>query len=241
MSSLLSRSLGALDHQVEQSDAVIPVGSRIHLFAAGKGQGKTSLMLSLLQNPNSPLYHYFDNIILVSPSARYDGKMRPLFEELEQEGKVYEELTESTAIQIRDQLIALNAEFAAKQKGKKGKTKKTPQNLLILDDVTQSLPTGRKASAIVGLFTNSRHLKTSIFLVAHRYGQVPPVIRAQLDTLFVWRVNSKTELESFKRTLNVDEDEFEEKLAYATNEPYSFLYLNMTGAHPTYYKRFDEI
>jgi ABC-type dipeptide/oligopeptide/nickel transport system ATPase component len=205
------------------------MGSRIFAIIGPKGSGKSSIVLSLLTSKKSPFRRYFDNILLVSPTAKYDDKMRPLQEEVDSEGKYWESLNEQTAEEMIELLNELNT------------GKKKPQNLIILDDCTQSFPTGKKPSKITSLFTNSRHLKTSIWVITHKYTSMPPVFRNQLDSLFIFRTNSKIEIEGFKRDLNCDESVFEENLKKATEEPHSFLFVNLTGGKCKMYKRFDEL
>ena len=222
------------DNQVDNNYKILPLGSRIICFVGKKGSGKTSAMLSLLSNKKSPYHKYFDNIILCSPSAPHDDKLKDLYEELSQEGKYFDSLTEKTAEEMKNLLIGLNDNDK--------KDKKKIQNLLILDDVTQSFPTGRKPSQISGLFTNSRHLKTSIWVVTHKYSSMPTLFRNQLDCLFLYKTHSRNELESLKRDSNLDESFLEDAFKLATDEPYGFLYINNTSQIPRLYnKHFQEI
>ena len=152
----LSAEMKAHDNQLIKSDDVLPMGSRIFGIIGPKGSGKSSIMLSLLTSKKSPYRKYFNNILLVSPTARFDDKMKPLQEEVEAEGKYWSSLSDKTAQEIIDLLPELNQGV------------KKPQNLIILDDVTHSFPTGKKPSAISALFTNSRQLATSIWVVTHK-------------------------------------------------------------------------
>jgi len=225
----LSAEMKAHDNQLIKSDDVLPMGSRIFGIIGPKGSGKSSIMLSLLTSKKSPYRKYFNNILLVSPTARFDDKMKPLQEEVEAEGKYWSSLSDKTAQEIIDLLPELNQGV------------KKPQNLIILDDVTHSFPTGKKPNAISALFTNSRHLKTSIWVVTHKYTSMPAIFRNQMDCLFIFRTNSKVEIESFKRDLTCDEDTLEKNLKDATEEDHSFLFVNLVGGKCKMYKRFDEI
>lgn len=231
----LSKEMIAHDSQIIKSDDVLPMGSRIFAIIGPKGSGKSSIILSLLTSKKSPFRKYFKNIMLVSPTAKYDDKMKPLQEEVAMEGHYWESLTEQTAEEITDALNMLNEE-----RDRKGQKKKI-QNLIILDDVTHSFPTGRKPSKISSLFTNSRHLKASIWVITHKYTSMPTIFRNQVDALFIFRTNSKMEIECFKRDLNCDEDEFERNLQLATEEDHSFLYINLVGGKCKMFKRFDKL
>lgn len=228
----LSSIFKAHDHQVDNSESIFPKGSRIIAFVGKKGSGKTSAMLSLLTSKQSPYYKKFQNIILCSPSAPHDDKMGELYEEVVGEGKYFDELTNATAEEMKELLIGLN----------NASTKKKPNNLIILDDVTQSFPTGKKASPITALFTNSRHLKTSIWVVTHKYNSMPPIFRNQLDGIFLYKTNSKTEIQGLQKDLPFDEKSFDRNLKTATDKPYGFLYINLTGPKAKMYdSSFEEL
>ena len=168
----LSNEMKAHDNQLVKSDDVLPLGSRIFALIGPKGSGKSSIVLSLLTSKKSPFRGYFNNILLVSPTAKYDDKMKPLQQEVESEGHYWEHLTETTAEEITDCLHEMNESYTGKKK---------IQNLIILDDVTHSFPTGRKPSQISSLFTNSRHLKTSIWVITHKYTSMPTIFRNQVE------------------------------------------------------------
>jgi len=232
MKKTYSSIMKAHDKQVDDKENIFPMGSRIMCFCGKKGSGKTSAVISLLTDKNSPYYKYFNNIILCSPSAPHDDKMKELYEEVAEDGMYFDVLNEQTAEEMRDMLLGL----------KHASKKKNPQSLLILDDVTHSFPTGRKPSHISGLFTNSRHLGTSIWVITHKYNSMPSIFRNQLDCLYLYKTNSKGELESLKKDLPFDEDTLETNFHEATSEPYGFLYINMTGHNPKMYnKRFEEL
>ena len=227
----LTDKLKAHDKQIIESNGVLPLGSRIMFFIAPKGGGKTSLYLSLLTSKESPYYKYFDNIFMINPSGMHDKKIKELYEEIDSNGNFYDQLNEKNANEITEKLKSLSDNW----------TKKRPlQNLLIIDDSTGDFPSGRKKSAITGLFVNSRHLACSLWVISHKYNNLPTVWRAQLDAMFLFRTNSKLEIDTLKRDLNIDENIFETCLKDATKEPHSFMFLNLTGGKTRMFKRFDE-
>lgn len=229
--SKLTDALKPHDKQIITSDSILPLGSRIFFFISCKGGGKTSLYLSLLTSKESPYYKYYDNIFFINPSGRYDKKVKELYNELDEDGKCYDKLTEQVAGEIIERLKEIDENW----------TKKRPvQNLVIIDDCTGDFPSGRKKSNITTLFVNSRHLHTSIYIISHKYNAIPTVWRNQVDCLFLFRSNSRGEIESIKKDLNVDENLLEALLKDATEEPHSFLYLNLTNGKTRFFNRFDE-
>jgi hypothetical protein len=229
--SALTKKMTSHDKQIISSDGVLPLGSRIMFFVSPKGGGKTSLYLSLLTAKESPYYKYFDNIFMINPSGMHDKKIADFYEELEEDGKFYDQLSEATATDIRLKLQAINDAW---------KKKRPVQNLLIIDDSSGDFPSGRKKSAITQLFTNSRHLGVSIWLISHKYNNTPPIWRNQVDCLFLFKTNSKLEVETLKKDLNISEDFLELALKDATKEPYSFLYVNLSSGQPRLFRKFDE-
>ena len=229
--SKLTEQLKAHDKQIIQSDGVLPLGSRILFFISPKGGGKTSLYLSLLTAKESPYCKYFDNIFMVNPSGRHDKKIADFYEELDEDGKFYDQLSEACAVDIKTKLQAISDSW---------KKKRPVQNLIIIDDSSGEFPSGRKKSAITQLFTNSRHLGTSIWLISHKYNNIPTIWRNQADGLFLFKTNSKLEVETLKKDLNVDEDFLEACLKDATSKPYGFLFVNMSNGSPRLFRKFDE-
>lgn len=227
----LTDKLKPFDKQIIESNGVLPLGSRILFFIAMKGQGKTSLYLSLLTSKESPYYKYFDNIFMINPSGMHDKKIKELYEEIDSNGNFYDQLSEKNAIEIVDKLKSLSDNW---------KKKRPLENLIIIDDSSGDFPSGRKKSMITSLFTNSRHLNTSIWLISHKYNLIPSVWRAQTDGMFLFKTNSKLEIDSLKRDLNLDEHLLETCLKDATKEPHSFMFLNLTNGKTRMFKKFDE-
>jgi hypothetical protein len=229
--NILTDKLKSFDKQIIDSNGALPLGSRILFFVAMKGQGKTSLYLSLLTSKESPYYKYFDNIFMINPSGAFDKKIKELHEEIDSNGNFYDQLSEKNAVEITHKLKSFSDNW----------TKKRPlQNLIIIDDSSGDFPSGRKKSMITSLFTNSRHLNTSIWLISHKYNLIPAVWRNQVDAMFLFRTNSKLEIDSLKRDLNIDEHLFETCLKDATSESHSFMFLNLTGGKTRMFRKFDE-
>lgn len=229
--NVLTSKMTAHDKQIINSDGVLPMGSRIMFFVSPKGGGKTSLYLSLLTAKESPYFKYFDHIFMINPSGMHDKKIKDFYEELDEDGRFYDQLTEANAVDIKTKLQAISDSW---------KKKRPVQNLLIIDDSSGDFPSGRKKSAITQLFTNSRHLGVSIWLITHKFNNVPPIWRNQVDSLFLFKTNSKLEVETLKRDLNVDEDFFEACLRDATSKPFGFLFVNMSNGSPRLFRKFDE-
>ena len=185
----ISKYLKALDDTVSY-DNIDPLqrdNNNIYMIIGKKGSGKSTLILNMLRSKQMYRRHY-NNIFLVSPSAMRDEKFKKLCEELDEDGKCYEECNYDVLAEIEEKIKAFNDEWKAKKK------KKRPHNLLILDDCISDL---NKNSAIKNLINrivlNSRHLKLSIWIVSQKYKMVNTAIRANADMITYFNNNNEME------------------------------------------------
>jgi len=115
-----------------------------NLILGKPGSGKTSLMISFIQNKNI-LKKKFNNVLIVMPEPSRKSLKKNIFEK-HNEDKMYDELTKST---INDIFSKLN-EY----------TNDNETTLLILDDVGASLKNNDIAIKLREIIYNRRHLKT---------------------------------------------------------------------------------
>jgi Cdc6-like AAA superfamily ATPase len=228
----LTDKIVPLDTQVINNDSPLLGGHRVWLIVGRRGTGKSTLVLNALMKAQSPYHKHYDNIFMISPSAKADPKFADIVEELDSQGKFYEELSERTTKEILDKINAFN-------NGLSEKKRKKVHNLLILDDCAFMFPTSKK-SVIHSLFVNGRHKKLSVWVVSQKYNLLPTVWRSQADMISMFPTESRQELETLMNDLSCDKSYFEDVYKFATDEPNSFLHITLT--HPIrYYKRFDEI
>ena len=109
----LTQALAPYDAQIRKDDGPFPRDKKLIWICSGrKGSGKSNLILSLLQRAQSPVYKSYDNVILISPSARRDDKFNHLVSELRDSGNFYEELNEDVIAEILDRLREYNDQYA---------------------------------------------------------------------------------------------------------------------------------
>lgn len=230
----ISKSLNKLDNQVIKSNEPLPKQDIVWIVSAGKGMGKSTMILNVLKNKNA-YKGFFDNIILVSPTAMRDKKFDKLREELEEEDKYFSNCDDETIEEIMSKLQQFNDNFDEEEEGRK------PHNLIIFDDCLSSLPKSTQKSKFNELITTSRHLKTSVWILVQKFNKVNPLIRDQADLLSIFKTNNKQELQTIEDSLNIDKKQFNDLYTFATYEPNSFLHISFFGGQPKFYKRFDEI
>jgi len=232
--SKLTMMLTPLDKQRDDKQHTFPDKPFNMVFCASKGQGKTTLLLNLITKKESPLYKRYNKIFLISPTAKKDEKMLELVEDIGDD-QYYQELTEDNLQDIVDK-IEYDTEMRKQTK------KPKPEYLLILDDCIHMLK-GKNGKKLAELITTNRHKLLSNFVLVQKWNNyLPTLIRSNLDCIAYWHTQSKKELKSFVEDMNGKEDELMDLYNYATDEPYSFLYINQYNpSRPMYFKRFDRI
>lgn len=262
----LSESLMPFDKQLTKSDEPLPITrGLIYLDIGRKGSGKSTLLINLIKLKESPFYNIFNQIFLISPSAKSDDKFKFLLDEIEPEGKYYNTCNEDVIEEIIEKVNTFNKEFIEEQmksdsddevkdpvfgviKKKKKLKKKAikkniiqPSSLLIMDDCLHALPKSNQRSKINELFTTSRHKKLTIFITSQKYLKLNTIIRCNTDLLTVFHTDNKQELESIVDDWALDKDKFKKAYDFATEEPYSFLHISFFGNKPLFFKKYDRI
>ena len=232
--------LGPLDSQVNRQSDPLPVGNHLNWVISGrKGSGKTTVLLSALTDSKSPWHKHYSSIFVISPTARKDPKFGPLLDDIEQSGQGahYEDLNNETVEEILGKVAELNEKYHTK--------KKPMSHLCIIDDCIHLLPSSntRKgpASRVNQLFANNRHSKLTNVITTQQYKKINPLIRANMDLVTLFPTENAKEVESIASDFNLDHDKFVNMLNFATDEPNSFLHVNLFGHKPTYYKKFNKI
>lgn len=231
----LSNEIIPLDNQVCKTDDPLPVGNLNYIFCGKRGSGKSTLALNLLKRKSSPYYRAFDNIYLISPTANRDEKFSKLIDELQADNKFFNTLDEDIINDIVERLQKFNDAY------KEEHPKKSPRNLLILDDCIHLLPTSTQASSINQLYTNGRHLKLTTFTMTQQLTRLNRLIRTNCDLLSYFPNDSKKEFETVENEWSIEPKLLKSVYEYATAVPNGFLHISFFGRKPTFFRKFDRI
>ena len=224
----LSKYLKALDDTVsyDNIDPIQKDNHNIYLIVGKKGSGKSTLLLNLLRSKKFYRRH-FNNIYLVSPSAKRDDKFEKLCEELSVEDKCFDECNAEILKNIVERIERDNDIF--KEKQIKKNNKKKLYNLLILDDCITDLTKNAEIKNLINkMVLNSRHLKLSIWFVSQKYKMISTAIRANADMLTYF--NNHSEIE--KKAL--EEYGIDVSLLDRLDKPSDFLHIILRGAGKYY-------
>jgi hypothetical protein len=227
----LSDKIYPFDNQVVNTKEPLLQGHRVWLIVGRRGLGKSNLILNSLTRKESPYYKVFDNIYLINPSHS-DPKYSELVDELNEQGKFYDELNDTNIKSIFEHI----AEY---KKSMKEKKQKKIRNLLIIEDSAYNFPTSKK-SIIHSCFVNGRHRNLSVWVVTQKYNLLPTIWRSQADMISMFPTESKQELDTLINDLNIDKDKFDSIYKFAIDGPNDFLHMTLTNPI-RYYKKFDEI
>lgn len=110
--------------------------------------------------------------------------------------------------------------------------------LLIVDDLSTAFI--KINSLITKTMLRIRHLNLCVWIISQRYKNINPSIRNQLNYFVTFKTQNKKEIESMAETIGYDSKNFNILLDFATNEPYSFLFIDSSKNPPKFYKNLNE-
>ena len=236
-SSPLSDQLKALDHQVDNgADDPFPKSNFLYLIIGGIGSGKTTVALNLLKisSDHGGFRKVYNNIFVVSPTAKYDSKWDKLIDEVDEEGKYYRECTDDVIGEIMEKIESFNEEY-------KEDHKKPPSNLVIIDDCVDSF-SSKKKSKLYKLVLTLRHLKTTVFIMSQKLNAIPTLIRAQARCISFFPTLNRREEQTFINEINIDDALFKRLIDFAGNGfDHPFLHVKLGQGKPIFFRKYNRI
>jgi predicted AAA+ superfamily ATPase len=219
----LSKSMKARDKQLILTEDPLPKQSTNHLIIAPRGSGKSTFLYNILSS-HEGYKNAFDNLYLFSPTARNDLKLIDLVEELQEDGRYFDEINDNNLNQMLDEIKYINENWDYKKK------KREPLHCCIIDD-NMPFVLKRKNPVLQHIFITNRHYKMSLICSVHRF-KIPPILLAQVDLITIWKMKNKKEVKGLCETFDLNED----LLNYCWNEPFSFMHISYCNGRPTYFK-----
>jgi cobalamin biosynthesis Mg chelatase CobN len=195
------------------------------LITAPSGSGKSNVIQNLLWNDN--FYKgYFDNVVFISPTIYEDKTAQHLFKIQETD----EKLLLSDDIEHLDDIINNIV------KSQHENNEENEHVLLVLEDCIGAI---KATSTITNLIMRLRHYRISVIIVTQYYRAIPPKIRENCNAYLFFANNNQTEVDKIIEEIGSRFPDFKNKLTYATDEPYSFLFVKSSTKQ--LYKKFDEL
>ena len=201
------------------------------------GSGKTVVLVDLI------LRHYrglFERIYIFSPSVNLDSTWLPVRKYIEEEPGV-DQKEEPSFFDVWD-ASALKDIYETQvqviQEMKKRKLKTLSNILIVVDDFADDPTIMHRqggytsgGSMLNTLFVRGRHSHISTIVSTQKLRLIGTTIRVNAQFLLVWRLRNRLELQALLEELSAvyPVKTLEEMYNLATEEPYSFWYINLTA------------
>jgi len=114
---------------------------------------------------------------------------------------------------------------------KKNTTGKIYQILIVIDDFADDPSFTRHSKLLHSLYIRGRHTFISTITATQVFNALSPIIRKNITELYVYRLRNNKDLESLIDELSAlyDKKTLLELYNMATDEPHSFLYINLVA------------
>ena len=106
--------------------------------------------------------------------------------------------------------------------------------LLVVDDFADDPGMSRQDRLLHSLYTRGRHAFISTIVATQKFRALSPVIRVNATALCVFRLRSEQEVMAICEEISAvyPKDTVIALIRHATEEPYSFLYVNLAAKRP---------
>ena len=193
------------------------------LICGKMGQGKTSLLISLMRGPLRKCYH---NLYTIIPevSLHSISKKDNIFVNNVEPENIYHEYNEDVLEELYEKLLAHANEDEF--------------SILAIDDMGALFKKDKRAAVILNrMITKLRHLKTTIILLAQNIYQLPKQWREISTNLITYNLGKSQMKKIFDEFYDYKEDEFQQ-IMKLYKEPHDWLLLNLK--HKRLFYKFDK-
>ena len=193
------------------------------------GSGKTIL----LQNISLDIYRgCFSRIYVWSPSIDIDFTWKPVIEYIQREIKPdRDEKYLFDSYDPKELQHVIETQYKVIDYMKQQNYKTLYQILIIVDDFADSPDFTRNSKLLHQLYIRGRHFAISTITSTQVFKAISPVIRKNITSLMLYRLRNYSDLEAFLEELSAvyNKKTLLELYKKATDEPYGFLYVNLTA------------
>jgi GTPase SAR1 family protein len=217
------------------------------VVAGPSGSGKTLLLVSCITD----LYRRRDNksvfkrVYVFSPSVHSDPTWLPVqtfvretLQVPESEDWAWDHYNPEAMQEIVD--LQRRVIAAAKER----KVRKMFNVLIVVDDFADNPAFSRRDALLHSLFTRGRHAFISTIVATQKFRALSPIIRVNATALICFRLRSEQELLAIVEEISAvyPKDVLIAMLRRATEEPYSFLYVDLAAKTPDrmFWLRFEK-
>jgi len=187
----------------------LPQIAHAMLIAGAPGSGKTSMMVSLLQEKHAYRKAY-DHVFVVMPPSSARSLKKNIFEDHD---KMYDDLDYDTLDSILEHT--------------RRSTKEKENSLVIIDDFGAALKDNKIQRQLKELIWNRRHLRTSIWNLVQSYISVPLQLRKAVSHLIAYKPRNKVEFHKiFEELVQLPRETADALSRFIFDETYNFMFLD---------------
>ncbi|MDF1853355.1 MAG: ATPase/DNA packaging protein [Verrucomicrobiales bacterium] len=205
---------------------ILPQKHFLWIICAPVRSGKTNLITNLLYNDEIDYSEHFEDIIFISPTIENDKTGRFIMKD-EHIHKIMEDLENLD-------LILQSIVEIQKQRLRDGEKSDT---LIILDDCLGLL--GYHNSYFSTLCSKYRHFRLSMMITTQSWKHIPNIARYNATAYVIMKTHNNKQYVAMEEELSGNFPNFNDIYKEATDERYSFLYLDMEKIKA--YKRFEQL
>ena len=204
----------------QQITPPLPSTAHAMLIAGAPGSGKTSMMVSLLQEKQA-YKKVFDHVFVVMPPSSARSLKRNIFDGHD---KMYDDLDFDTMESILEHT--------------RESTKEKENSLVIIDDFGAALKDNDIQRQLKELIWNRRHLRTSIWILVQSYVSVPLQLRKAVSHLITYKPRNKVEFHKiFEELIQLPKETAEDLMRFIFDKKYNFMFADCGAGE--IYKKFD--
>jgi DNA replication protein DnaC len=182
------------------------------LLCGKMGQGKTSMLISLLRGPWKKCFHNIYTIIPEVSLHSISKKDNIFINNMEQEN-IYHEYNEEILEELYGKLLAHANE--------------DEYSLLAIDDMGALFKKDKRALVVLNrIITKMRHLKTTVILLCQNIYQLPKTWREIATNLITYNLGKSQMAKIFAEFYDYKENEFQQIMKLYKN-PHDWLLLNL--------------
>jgi hypothetical protein len=188
--------------------------------------GKTNSLINMMRRKDMFGTDYWDQVLVISNTAKNDPKMYKFMGEAFQLEDHYEN-------RMIDDLVSSQKKYDRED---------MPTQLLILDDIISRDFKKSSSNAINSLATRFRHYELSIMIFVQSARAVSNMIRSNATDILIYRQQSNLEWDKLKEEYSdLAPKNFEKYYAISQMERYNFLYIDAQQNPAHFYSGFSEL
>ena len=195
-----------------------------NLLLGKMGQGKTSLLVSLLNNKNI-FKKCFSHIYICMPESSRKSLANNIFDKYLPKDQVYSYLDADVLQSIYEKCVenSANGEFS----------------ILIIDDFQNIFKDVDIVKGLQKIIVKMRHIRTSIWLLQQSFQALPKQLRELTSNIVTYNLGKSQMLKLFDEVIQMDKDKFNEIMDLAFVDKYDWLVINLRNKNM--YSKFDRI